>query len=68
MQDRRLFRCSWALAPPMALIDALSAGTIAGAGLDVTDPEPMRADDPLLARRRLVEAHGTGEDQNAAYL
>jgi phosphoglycerate dehydrogenase-like enzyme len=30
-----------------ALIDALRAGQIAGAGLDVTDPEPLPADSPL---------------------
>ena len=30
-----------------ALIRALEAGTIAAAGLDVTDPEPLRADHPL---------------------
>jgi phosphoglycerate dehydrogenase-like enzyme len=29
------------------LIAALEAGTIAGAGLDVTDPEPLPADSPL---------------------
>jgi glyoxylate reductase len=41
-----------------ALIDALHDGTIAGAALDVTDPEPLPADHPLLrAPNALVLPH-----------
>ena len=37
-----------------ALYDALSRGSIAGAGLDVTDPEPISPDDPLLSLSNVV--------------
>lgn len=37
-----------------ALVEALAAGTIAGAGLDVTDPEPLRADHPLVQEPRAI--------------
>jgi phosphoglycerate dehydrogenase-like enzyme len=30
-----------------ALVDALRAGSVGGAGLDVTDPEPLPGDSPL---------------------
>jgi glyoxylate reductase len=41
-----------------ALVEALRAGTIAGAALDVTDPEPLPPDHALLALERcLVVPH-----------
>ena len=36
------------------LIEALNNGTIAGAGLDVTDPEPLPADHPLWNTPRVL--------------
>ena len=38
----------------VALREALVDGEIAGAGLDVTDPEPLPADDPLLSAPNLL--------------
>src|ERR1044072_7367508 len=37
-----------------ALREALVNGEIAGAGLDVTEPEPLPADDPLLSAPNLL--------------
>ncbi|MBX3070919.1 MAG: D-glycerate dehydrogenase [Thermomicrobiales bacterium] len=37
-----------------ALVNALQTGAIAGAGLDVTDPEPIPADHPLVGLQNVV--------------
>jgi phosphoglycerate dehydrogenase-like enzyme len=44
-----------------ALIKALDEGAVAGAGLDVTDPEPLPADSPLWAMENvMITAHTSG--------
>jgi phosphoglycerate dehydrogenase-like enzyme len=51
-----------AIVDARALGAALRNGTIAGAGIDVTDPEPLPADDPLWdAPNLIVTPHCAGE-------
>jgi glyoxylate reductase len=45
---------------PDALYRALSTGQIAGAALDVTEPEPIRMDSPLLTLDNLIIAPHIG--------
>lgn len=50
-----------ALLDQEALVDALRSGHVAGAGLDVTDPEPLPADSPLWDMANVViTAHSAG--------
>jgi phosphoglycerate dehydrogenase-like enzyme len=50
-----------ALLDQVALAEALHAGTIAGAGLDVTEPEPLPSNDPLWdAPNLIITPHGAG--------
>ena len=49
-----------------ALTTALREGTIAGAALDVTDPEPLPADDPLLSAPNLIVVPHVGSATHSA--
>lgn len=49
-----------------ALVTALRRGTIAGAALDVTDPEPLPADDPLLRAPNLIVVPHVGSATHLA--
>ena len=51
----------------VALTDALLAGLIAGAGLDVTDPEPIPADHPLCSMDNVVITPHIGSASSATF-
>jgi glyoxylate reductase len=50
----------------VALATALREGTIAAAALDVTDPEPLPADDPLLSAPHLIVVPHIGSATHTA--
>lgn len=54
------------LVDQVALGRALQEGWIAGAGLDVTDPEPLPADDPLFEAPNLIVLPHIGSATHAA--
>jgi phosphoglycerate dehydrogenase-like enzyme len=49
-----------------ALLESLQAGRLGGAGLDVTDPEPLPPDSPLWRLRHvIITPHSSGQSQGA---
>ena len=51
-----------------ALYDALVAGKIAGAALDVTDPEPLPADHKILTLSNVIVTCHTAANSNESYV
>jgi D-3-phosphoglycerate dehydrogenase len=51
-----------------ALFDALTAGEIAGAALDVTDPEPLPADHKLLTLPNVIVTCHTAANSDESYI
>ena len=56
-----------AVVDPAALFVALSTGMIAGAGIDVTSPEPLPTDDPLIGLPNIVITPHIGTASRATF-
>ena len=56
-----------AIVQPKALYDALANRVIAGAAIDVTDPEPIPLDDPLLTLDNLIITPHIGSASAATF-
>lgn len=52
---------------PQALYDALVAGKLAGAALDVTDPEPIPTDSPLLSLDNVLVTGHTAANSDESF-
>jgi len=50
-----------------ALVDALNGKKLAGAGLDVTDPEPLPADHPLWKAPNVIITPHVANDSDLGY-
>jgi len=50
-----------------ALVDALNSKKIAGAGLDVTDPEPLPPDHPLWKAANVIITPHVANDSDLGY-
>ncbi len=60
--------CRGAVVDTSALIKALKDGVIAGAGLDVTEPEPLPEDNPLLTMENVIlTPHIASSTKEAVY-
>jgi len=67
--DAYLINCArGGLVDTEALYHALASGRIAGAALDVTDPEPLPGDHPILTLSNVIVTAHTAANSNESYV